>query len=316
MAAGWARAEGTITRLLLIAVFGISLVQPVGDALQGKACLVGALLAVVGYVLYAEAQRFNGASTAQRENEETLGLMVQRLDRQVQHLSEMMLHPRAGQVVKPIALEHEIKEALEAGDEVRLATMGFTGATLAVPLMRILQELSENPRRSVSLRVLVPDLSKRIEVPGQVDANGKVSDAPRFREYLRRQIGDYERSLESQVQRMTAGQRGTLMVEFRVFHMSPFLKLYFINNEVLYEGIYDKLHLRPNPSPTATPAASAPETAGSRLLDIVGWDSLLTRWSRDDSDHARKIIRRRSELFETLWSAAAPLSPGHRPDGD
>ncbi|MFI1370250.1 hypothetical protein [Streptomyces griseochromogenes] len=57
-------------------------VQPVGDALQGKACLVGALLAVVGYVLYAEAQRFNGASTAQRENEETLGLMVQRLERQ------------------------------------------------------------------------------------------------------------------------------------------------------------------------------------------------------------------------------------------
>ncbi|MFD5862823.1 hypothetical protein [Streptomyces chartreusis] len=72
LAAGWAQAEGPISRLLLIAVFVISLmaqfVQLVDAALQDKAYIGGALLAVVGYLLYAEVQRLNAASTARREN--------------------------------------------------------------------------------------------------------------------------------------------------------------------------------------------------------------------------------------------------------
>ncbi|MGW4874365.1 ATP/GTP-binding protein [Streptomyces chartreusis] len=285
-------------------------VQPFDDALQDKAYMVGALLAVVGYLLYAKVQRLNAASTARRENEEALARMVQQLDRRVQHLSKLTLHPQAQQMIKPLALEYAFREALEAGPEVRLAAMGFTGETLADQLKNILQALSVNPRRTDSLRVLVPDLSKSIEVPGLVDTDGKISDAPHFREHLRRQIAEYERSLQYQVQRMADQQRGTLTVEFRMLHLSPSLKLYFINNDVMYEGIYDKLDLRPNPWATAALVAD------HRLLDLIGHDSLLTRWSTDDSDHARKIIHRRRELFETFWSVARQLSPDRRPDGD
>jgi len=51
-----ARYEAVITRLLLLGIFVTGLlaqfVKPVGDALEGKAFLGGALLSLVAYVLY------------------------------------------------------------------------------------------------------------------------------------------------------------------------------------------------------------------------------------------------------------------------
>lgn len=306
LAAGWGRAESTVTKLFLAAVFALGLlaqfVKPIGDALQGKVYLGGALLTVVGYVLYSEVQRLNAAHSAQRENEEALGQVARRLDDEVQRLNAV-LRPRGEEGVTPSELEREFKEALEAGGEVRLAAMGFTGETFAVPLKTILQSLGADPLRSVSLRVLVPDFTKEIELPGQVGPGGKISDAPDFRAHLRRQIAEHESSLRSQIGRMAVGRRGTLKVEFRGLHMSPSLKLYFINNDVVYEGIYDKLDLRPDPSNTA------PAVGDGNLLDLIGYESLLTRWSLAGGDHAREIIRRRRELFETLWNVAREL-PG------
>ncbi|MER5942488.1 ATP/GTP-binding protein [Streptomyces sp. NPDC001928] len=233
--------------------------------------------------------------------------MMQPLDRHVQEQSEVV-RPRVGYVVKQGGLKDEFKGALEAGEVVELAAMCFTGEAFSNSLKNTLQDLSTNPRRRVSLRALVPDLLRLFKVPGQTDEDGQVSDAPRSREYLWHQIREHERSLKCQAERMVTAGKGTLAVEFRVLHMSPSLKLYLINNDVVYEGIYDKLCLRPDPS-TATPAASDAETDDSRLLDILGHDSLLTRWSRDDGDIACEIIRRRSELFETLWNTARQLSP-------
>ncbi|WP_164904896.1 ATP/GTP-binding protein [Streptomyces cyaneus] len=287
LAAGWGRLEPTITRLFLFAVFVIGLVaqfvKPVGDALADKVYLGGSLVTVVGYVLYAEVQRLNG-----------------RLDSEMQRLN-------SGRVVTPRELVSEFQEALE-GRDVRLAAMGFTGETLAAPLKTFLQELSENKQRKVSIRVLVPDFTRQIEVPGFVDADGKVCDSPAFRAELREQIAAYERSLKEQKGRMAVANRGTLTVEFRVLHMSPSLKLYFINDRV-YEGIYDKIDLRPEPWTTGTPAQPGPDPADGRLLDLIGYDSLLTRWSPDGGAHDRMMIRRRQEFFETLWNAAREPAP-------
>ncbi|RPF34522.1 ATP/GTP-binding protein [Streptomyces sp. TLI_185] len=307
LAAGWGRAESTVTKLFLAAVFALGLlaqfVKPIGDALEDKVYLGGALLTVVGYLLYAEVQRLNAAHTAQRENEDALDQVVRRLDDEVQRLNAL-LRPRAGETVTPRDLEREFEEALAAGGEVRLAAMGFTGETFAVPLRNVLQGLGRDPLRTVSLRLLVPDFTKAIEVPGQVDTGGKISDAPDFREQLRRQIAEYESSLTSQIARMRLRQTARLTVEFRVLHMSPSLKLYFINNDVVYEGIYDRIDLRPDYS-----SNSAPEACDGNLLDLLGYDSMLTRWSLDSGDHAREIIRRRRELFETLWNVAHELTP-------
>ncbi|MGW1614517.1 ATP/GTP-binding protein [Streptomyces sp. NPDC002285] len=315
LTAGWGRVEPTVTRLFLVGVFVVGLVaqfvRPVGDALADKVYLGGALLTVVGYVLYAEVQRLNAAHTARGESEEALDAVVRRLDAEVQRLGAVM-RPRAGEVVTPRDLEREFQEALEAGGEVRLTALGFTGETFAAPLKNILQGLGRDPVRAVNLRVLVPDFTQPIEVPGLLDTDGKVTDSPDFRAHLRRQIAEYESSLKYQIGRMAVGQRGTLTVEFRVLHMSPSLKLYFINNDVVYEGIYDKIDVRPDPWGAEVSGQSGLRAADGRLLDLIGYDSLLTRWSMDGGEHARKIIIRRRELFETLWNAAREPAPATR----
>lgn len=297
VAAGWARAESTVSRLLLLAVFAVGLiaqfVKPVGDALEGKAYIGGALLSLVGYVLYSEVQRLNTAHETQRELTESLRDMIQRLSSAQQ--------PGAGAQVTPEALVEKFREALRDGEEVEFAVIGFTGETFAPPLKQLLGSLPRNSDRKVTVRVLVPDFAQEIQVPGLIRADGKITDALGFRRHLVEQIGGYEAELRGMKRRMQHNGQGRLLVDFRVMHMSPSLKLYLINNEQAFEGIYDKIELRPDEySPDAQ--------EGDQLLDLIGHDSLLTHWHRDDGRRAREIIDRRRKFFDTLWNAAHGLS--------
>ncbi|MGV9626496.1 ATP/GTP-binding protein [Streptomyces sp. NPDC003487] len=281
---GWERAEGVLTRLLLLGIFAVGLVAqfvtPVGDALEGKAYLGGALLSLVGYVLYAEVQRLNAA-----------------------------LRPKTGQLVTPREMEEEFRTALAAGGTVRLATLGFTGETFFDAVKHLLENLPPDPRRTVELRVLVPDFTKAIEFPGLVEADtGKATDAPGFRRLLLDQVSSYEWRLRRQIPQMRTDRRGTLHVGFRVLHMSPSLKLYLINEDLVFEGIYDKIDKRLDD--TAGPPQGEPR---HHLLDPMGYDSLLTRFSLADGKEARRIVTRRQELFETLWSVARDLTPRTAP---
>lgn len=73
------------------------------------------------------------------------------------------------------------------------------------------------------------------------EADGRLADAPGFRRYLVEKIAGYERGLRTMRARMARKAQGALTVEFRTVHMSPFLKLYVVGDEVVFEGIYDKL---------------------------------------------------------------------------
>ncbi|MFF6999511.1 ATP/GTP-binding protein [Streptomyces sp. NPDC008313] len=294
-----------MTRTLLLAIFLIGLVaqfvKPVGDALEGKVYIGGALLSLVGYLLYAEVQRLNAAYATQREGRDLLLATARRWDAEVQRLSRA-LGPREGSMVTPEELKAEFKKALEAGGNVDFAVMGFTGETFVRPVKKLLERTSPNAPRAVRLRILLPDFTRPMEVPGLVRA-GKVMDAPGFRRSLRQQIAGYRADLEGLVDRLEARGWGTLSVEFRVMHMSPSLKLYLVNNDRVFEGIYDKIELRPNPYGTDDPEPSEGRDT-DKLLDLLGYDSLLTRWHGDDGERARDVIGRRRRLFDTFWDAA------------
>ncbi|MEU6148239.1 hypothetical protein ABZ848_48935, partial [Streptomyces sp. NPDC047081] len=187
LAGVWGRAESTVTRIVLALVFALGLVaqfvKSVGDVLQGKVYLGGALLTVVGYVLYSEVQRLNAAHTAHQETEQSLAATVRRLEDELQRLNQV-LRP----LVTPAALQTEIRQALEAGGEVHVAAMSFTGETFVNPVRSMLYSLSTVPARRVHVRVLVPDFTAQIDVPGQVGAGGRICDAPEFREQHRRGV--------------------------------------------------------------------------------------------------------------------------------
>jgi hypothetical protein len=272
----------------------------------------------VGYVLYVEVQRLNAAHGVEREGAESLRDTVRRLDEEVRHLNSER-RSRSRDMITSEGLNAEFEEALKVGGDVHFAAMGFTGETFAVPLKQILEkQIQENGsgqensprhlRRTVYIRVLVPDFTKPIEVPGLIGTDGKVTDAPGFRRNLVQQIRSHEARLKGMISRMEDHSQGVLSVEFRVMHMSPSLKLYLINDNQAYEGIYDKIERRRNEYDSEDPAGGTGAAANGRLLDLLGYDSLLTRWRWEDGERAREVIIRRRMLFDAYWDAAHEFS--------
>lgn len=339
LAAHWERAESAVTRLLLLGIFVIGLlaqfVKPVGDALEGKAYLGGALLSLVGYVLYAEVQRLNAAHEEERAGTARLEAEVrglhdvsaehraaatrlqaelEQLNGAVQRLTEE-LRLQTGKGVAPRDLETYFRRALEAR-ETHVAALGFTGETVVVPLRPMLHGLPPDPQRVVRIRLLVPDFSKEIQVPGLIRGDGKVTDSPEFRRELVAKIRRYDREMREMIGRLEDRRWGTLEVEYRVVHMSPTLKLCLINDDEAFEGLYDKVDIRRFGPPPGGSVRQPGGDNGERVLDLLGYDTLLTRWHRDDGAKARTIIDERRKLFDTLWHAAHELSGADAPESD
>ncbi|MFD9860870.1 hypothetical protein [Streptomyces alboflavus] len=270
---GWAkRAESAVTKALFLAVFVLGLlaqfVTPLGDALEGKAYLGGAILSLVGYVLYSEVRGLNDA-----------------------------LRPAARQEVAASELRGFFGAALGRA-EPRIDAIGFTGETVVNELARSLDGLHGAVRPEVAVRILVPDFTREMAIPGMLDGDGKAADDPDFRAELLRQVQGYERGMEVLARRLRHDRRGGLAVEFRVLHISPFVKFCLVDSEHLFDGIYDAVKEEPSR-----------DHAGRHVLDLMGYDSLLTHWHIDAGAAAREKIVRRQELFETLWRVARPLTP-------
>ncbi|WP_328450968.1 ATP/GTP-binding protein [Streptomyces sp. NBC_00386] len=307
-----------VTKVLLLAIFLIGLiaqfVKPVGDALEGKAYLGGALLSLVGYVLYAEVQRLNAAHETQRDGTGALRVAAQRLEEEVRRLGDEVQQLKeerlleARDLVTADDLGAEFVKALQTGEDVHFSAMGFTGETLARPLGRILEGIHRNPERTIHVRVLVPDFTKPMEVPGWVGMDGKIRDAPMFRQSLLEKIKGHETDLKRQAGRMAGKGQGRLNVEFRVMQNSPSLKLCLINSDQVFEGFYDKTECRHGEYDSAVAAGEGGELSGGHILDLLGYDSLLKCWSLDGDRRSREMIARRQEFFNTFWDAAHEFS--------
>ncbi|MBJ3806975.1 ATP/GTP-binding protein [Streptomyces flavofungini] len=269
---GWARAESAVTKTLLLGVFVLGLVAqfvtPVGDALEGKAYLGGAVLSLVGYVLYSEVRGLNVA-----------------------------LRPAVRREVAASELRGFFGAALGRAAP-RIDAIGFTGETVVNELARSLDGRQGAVRPEVAVRILVPDFTREMAIPGMLDADGKAADDPGFRAELLRQVRGYERDMEVLARRMSHDRRGALAVEFRVLHISPFVKFCLVDREHLFDGIYDEVKEEPSR-----------DLPARQVLDLMGYDSLLTHWHIDAGAAAREKIARRQELFETLWRVARPLTP-------
>ncbi|MFI2203643.1 ATP/GTP-binding protein [Streptomyces sp. NPDC020192] len=297
VAAGWARAEGTVSKIVLLAVFGLNLVaqfvKPLGDALQGNVYIGGALLSLVGFLLYSEVQRLNSAHETQREVTAELRETVRALSGQVSRLGEAQ-RSAAGAPISQNQVLAEFHSALRDRERVEFRVMCFTGETLVTSLKEFLQALPANERREVTVRFLVPDFLQEMDVPGQV-VDGRACDSPEFRAFLDDQVRRYERDLKQTKVRMRDRGQGNLHVGFQVLHFTPGEKLYLIDDSFMAEGAYDK-------------AVLWPEENGRKVLDLIGNEVMLTGWRWDDGQRARDTISRKREYFDTLWDQARSLT--------
>ncbi|MEU5532649.1 ATP/GTP-binding protein [Streptomyces sp. NPDC020362] len=301
LSAGWERAEGALTRIVLLAVFVVGLiaqfVKPVGDALQGKVYISAALLSLVGFALYSEVRRLNSAQERQREEQERNRETTRDLAAAVRALTEQQA--AASAQIDSEHIPEELRRALCSGNDIKLATMAFTGENFSQPLKRLLGALSPDADRTVHLRVLLPDFTQPMGYPGRVRPDGTIYDAPAFRAFLMGRICEYKADLEGMAGRMSNRGQGTLTVAYRVLPLPPRQKVYLLNEDQVIEGTYDKFELRPDVYST--------DGSTDLLLDIIGHEEPLSRWHRDAGPQAREKIRYCRSRYEHDWKRAVPL---------
>lgn len=209
------RYEPAVTRVLLAAVFVTGLlaqfVKPVGDALQGKAYLGGALLSLVGYVLYDA----------------------------VKDLSSSVRVP-ARPLVNSSQLGSFVSEAFQTR-KVEISFLGYTGETLYNELYHRLEDLSDNPgpTRRVSVRMLVPDFGQQMTVPAKVGHDGRPVDDEAFRDRMSGRCQEYEEKLSDIADRLTATGRLVVECEYRCYPGIPRDKICIFNRVQVLHGLYD-----------------------------------------------------------------------------
>ncbi|MGW3097261.1 hypothetical protein ACWDCC_27970 [Streptomyces sp. NPDC001102] len=192
-----ARYEPFATRLLLLGIFVTGLiaqfVKPMGDALQGKPFLGGALLSLVAYVLYDT----------------------------VKDLAAALRSPTHMQV-KSRELGSFVTEAFEERS-AEISFLGYTGETLYNALYHRLECFFDDPgpTRKVSIRFLVPDFRQPMSVPSRVEEHGVPEDDEEFRKRLESECQEYDRSLSAIAQRLTMLGRVTAECEYRFYQGIP-----------------------------------------------------------------------------------------------
>lgn len=209
------RFEPVVTRFLLLGMFATGLtaqfVKPIGDALAGKVYLGGALLSLVGYVLYD----------------------------QVKDLSSSVKAPTRA-LVNSSELGSFVSEAFQAR-KVEISFLGYTGETLYNALYHRLENLFDNqgPTRRVSIRMLVPDFGLPMLVPSRVDANDRPEDNETFRRRIEQRCSEYDDMLSDLAARLTADGRVVVQCEYRLYPGIPRDKICIFNRKQVLHGLYD-----------------------------------------------------------------------------
>lgn len=209
------RVEPVVTRILLLGIFATGLtaqfVKPVGDALEGKAYLGGALLSLVGYILYD----------------------------QVKELTLSVRAPGRAQV-NSSQLGNFVSEAFH-GRRVEISFLGYTSETLYHSLYDRLNDLLDSPgtTRRVVIRILVPDFGQPMTVPSRVGELDVPVDDPEFRKRMERQCSGYDGILSQLAEQLTRVGRVRVDCEYRLYSGIPRDKICIFNRQQVLHGLYD-----------------------------------------------------------------------------
>ncbi|GHD35681.1 hypothetical protein GCM10010335_31190 [Streptomyces galbus] len=264
------RLEPVVTRVLLLGIFVTGLtaqfIKPVGDALEGKAYLGGALLSLVGYVLYDT----------------------------VKDLSVSLRLPSRGQV-NSRELGLFVSEAFRART-VDIRFLGYTGETLYNELYHRLEGLLEDPgpTRHVTIRVLVPDFGRPMTVPSRVGEDGRPVDDPDFRKRLEGKCQEFDETLSGLAERLTAVGRVNAHCEYRLYPGVPRDKICVFNREMVLHGLYD------------VTARTVLRSAGSEHYDPKGYRTDLNVWSPEGVEGSKTVVATWNKHLDDLWTLASP----------
>ncbi|WP_329120593.1 hypothetical protein [Streptomyces sp. NBC_01465] len=261
--------------MVLLGIFVVGLtaqfVKPLGDALQGKAALGGALLSLVGYVLYDAVQELSNAPEVMPE--QTL--------------------------VGSHSLREHVRRAF-AAREVTVSFFGYTGETLFSELHHQLELLMEDPGRTrkVTIRMMVPDFSLPMSVPGRVGATGVSVDDPEFRRRVDGRCEDYDQQFSDLSRQLDALGRVAARCEYRQYQGLPREKICIFNEELVLHGRYD--------------ISARYAHQGQDMYDPKGYNTDLFVWSKKVPAQVAVVDRWVRDL-DGEWRLAARPAWSHIP---
>ncbi|WP_225081020.1 hypothetical protein [Streptomyces sp. CoT10] len=262
------RFESAVTRFFLLGIFAVGLtaqfVTPVGDALEGKAFLGGALLSLVAYVLYDA----------------------------VKELAASLRLPARSRV-ESRELERFVGEAFRAR-RVEITFLGYTGETIFISLFYRLEELLDDPgpTRRVCIRVLVPDFGQPMTVPSRVGPNGEALDDSAVRRRQELKCQEYDQALSVLAERLNELGRVTVESEFRLYPGIPRDKICIFNRELVLHGLYDVV------------ARTILRSSDPEYYDPKGYRTDLNVWSAREADGTRAAVATWNKHLDGLWSLA------------
>ncbi|MFP3991601.1 hypothetical protein U9R90_29865 [Streptomyces sp. E11-3] len=258
-----------MTRVLLLGIFATGLiaqfVKPVGDALQGKAFLGGALLSLVAYLLYDAVKDL-----------------------------AVSVRPPARSMVNSRDLGGFVSEAFQAR-RVEICFLGYTGETLYNELYHRLERLLDDPgaTKQVSIRLLIPDFGREMAVPSLVGPDGSPVDYPEFRQRLAAKCQDYDQVLAGLANRISTQGRVRVACEYRLYGGEPTDKICIFNQELVLHGLYN------------VEARMRLQNPDREVFDPKGYDTDLHVWSRKEATAAAETaVATWIRHFDGRWRKA------------
>lgn len=272
--AGWVgrfrrRHEERIAKWLLAAVLVLlvagSLVPPVGAWIESLQFAGPALLLVVALVILDAISR---DPTSAQETPLVL--------------------PR------PSALLPHFRAA-EHRKDFRLIFCGYSGETLYSLLSEFAADLESGLGRveTIDIRLLIPDCGRPMSIPC---ALADLTDFPAYRqiaeERSREYVGKIERSVEKLVRN---GVVESGRVEVRYHQMTPMLKAYVINDDLVFWGLY------------VIEESTYRERTGGEIpvLDLKGTRTPLLGADARAGVQSAETVRAVSGWVESVWTLAA-----------
>jgi DNA-binding transcriptional regulator YhcF (GntR family) len=209
--------------------------------------------------------------------------------------SGVYVRDRADQAV---GLRPTIEHAFERS-RVTIDFAGLTGETLLGALDEPLDRIRRGrlTPESISIRLLLPDMSQPLAVPSRAGSNPGEDPAVRNRakQIAHRSAGQIIESIE---ELGTIGLVPKTSVECRVVNLPMMFKLYLLNDEEVFFGFYPVVERE-----VAIDGKEVP------IFDAVGKDTVLFHHSVSDDDRATgsQYVDQARIWFNSLWGTISKI---------
>ncbi len=199
------------------------------------------------------------------------------------------------QTERPVGVRPHVEAAFER-PHVSVDFAGFSGETLHGMLQEPLDKIRAGrlTPESLTLRILVPDLSIPSRIPSRADTG---ADDAAVRARAARIAQRHGEALSDSVREL--GELGLVRkatVEIRSHGTAPLFKLYIINGDEVFFGFY----------PVAEHAVRIGHDTVP-IFDVLGKDATLFHFTTDDDDssQASQYVLQARMWFDSVWNTIA-----------